>query len=115
VSYGVRCLLPFNFSESSGDMGMLGLEIERLMKGGRCFVKFPLLQTRISVRKGIEREVLAGRLDSAGRAPTPPPCDPPCTHDDDHQDDDASHVVSSFVVPLHPDVWSCMQEGILWA
>jgi hypothetical protein len=42
-------------------MGILGLEFARLMQGGRGFGKFPLRQTRISVRIGLERKVITGQ------------------------------------------------------
>jgi hypothetical protein len=118
---GTRCLLlPFGFGEPSGDMGMFGFQLACLMKGGSGFGKFPLCQTRVPVRKGLERDVLAGyRLwgdDRSGRVPAvPTPYDPPCAHDEDHYDDHAFHVVPSFVAPLHLDAWRHMQEGIALA
>jgi hypothetical protein len=112
-----RLLLPLDFGEPGSDVGMLGLKLACVMKGGRGFGKFPFCQTRVAVRKGLERKVLAGYClwwdDRGGRVPAvPTPYDPPCAYNDDHYDDYVFHVVPSFVVPLHLDAWRYLQEGI---
>jgi hypothetical protein len=55
-----RLLLPFDFGEPTGDMGMLWLDLAGLVKGGARFVKLPLYQAHIPVHKGLVCDVLIG-------------------------------------------------------
>ena len=48
-----RLLLPFDFGEPAGDVGMLRLERAGLLKGGVRFVNLPLPQKRVPVHKGL--------------------------------------------------------------
>jgi hypothetical protein len=53
--HGVRrLLLPFDFGEPVGDMGMMRLERTGLVKGGARFIKLARPQQRIPVRKRLE-------------------------------------------------------------
>jgi hypothetical protein len=48
-------LPPFHFSEPGDDMGPLRIQLAGLVKCGDRFVKLPLCQVRVPVRKGIKR------------------------------------------------------------
>jgi hypothetical protein len=48
-------LPPCHFGEPASDMGMLRLDLARLLKGVDGFGKLPLRQARVPVRKGMER------------------------------------------------------------
>jgi hypothetical protein len=95
-----RLLLPVDFGEPTGDMGMLGLELKGMVKSRASFVKLPLHQARVPVHKGIVRDVLMG--PTLGRnakgvrlsvAPTPP-AEPPYTYNDDQHHDHETHSIS---------------------
>jgi hypothetical protein len=58
--YGARHLLPFDFGEPTGDMGMLWLDLAGLVKGGARFVNLPLHQARVPVYKGLVRQARRG-------------------------------------------------------
>jgi hypothetical protein len=58
-------LLPFDFGEPAGDMGMLRIECEDLVQGNARFVKLALHQTRVPAQKGLVRSVPLGSSPGA--------------------------------------------------
>jgi hypothetical protein len=48
-------LPPFHFSEPASDIGMLWIDLARLVKCGDRVGKLPRSQARVAVRKGLER------------------------------------------------------------
>jgi hypothetical protein len=48
-------LSPGHFGKSLGNMGPLRIELARSVKGGGRLGKLPLGETRIAVRKSLER------------------------------------------------------------
>jgi hypothetical protein len=101
-----RLLPPIDLGESTGDMGMLWLEVTGLVKGSAGFVKLPLSQARVPLHKGMMRDILLlgpalGRNAKGVRLPAAPttPGEPPCTDNDDQHHDHETHTIS-FPVSL---------------
>jgi hypothetical protein len=113
-----RLLPPIDLSESTGDMGMLWLEVTGLVKGSASFVKLPLSQARVPLHKGMVRDILMGpalgRNAKGVRLPVAPttPGEPPCTDNDDQHHDHETHSISFPVSSLGnpPSCAACRRE-----
>jgi len=54
-------LSPGHFGQTLGNMGPLRIELARSLKGSSCLGKLALGETRITVRKSLERLALRGQ------------------------------------------------------
>ena len=98
-------LPPCHFGEPASDMGMLRLDLACLLQGVEDFGKPSLRQARVPMRKGPERQRLAGHgpwQDGRGiRMPAAP------TYPDDATYAQNDHCQYAYGAPVVPVLYAC--------